>query len=267
MSDQLELTDGSAEDTVDSTESSGRLCPECGTPLRRFDPEWWWCDTCKNGTTDWAVSGYPEYRKEKDMAAKKKPASTTGRRAVKKAGTRRSARAAAPAAEKKGTTTANNGDKPIKVGKAAGMRIAEVKKENGAAAAKDLTAKATAIASKAGLRMVKIEQVLEAQGVKVTPELIKQYRKGGSSSNGSGLYNQTPSGVPVAQVYVSGAGHTGSGSPTGNGGLFSALVTAQMAAVLLGDPDAQRAMYGPGVLAGQSGVQQIRSKGNYPPKP
>jgi len=88
-----------------------------------------------------------------------------------------------------------------------------------------------------------------------------------STSNGSGLYNQTPSGVPVAQVFVTGAGHTGTGSPTGNGGLFSALVTAQMAAVLQGDPDAQRAMYGPGVLAGESGVEQIRSKGNYPPKP
>ena len=88
-----------------------------------------------------------------------------------------------------------------------------------------------------------------------------------SGSNGSGLYNQTPAGVPVAQVFVTGAGHTGSGSPTGNGGLFSALVTAQMAAVLLNDPDAQRSMYAPNVLAGAAGVQQIRSKGTYPAKP
>ena len=88
-----------------------------------------------------------------------------------------------------------------------------------------------------------------------------------STRNGSGLYNQTPSGVPVAQVFVTGAGHTGSGSPTGTGGLFAALVTAQLQAVLVGDPDAQRAMYGPGVLAGENGVQQIRSKGTYPPKP
>src|SRR5262249_30541497 len=88
-----------------------------------------------------------------------------------------------------------------------------------------------------------------------------------SSSNGSGLYNQTPSGVPVAQVFVTGAPHTGTNSPTGNGGLFSALVTAPMAAVRQGHADAQPAGYGPNVLAGESGLQQIRSKGNYPPKP
>jgi hypothetical protein len=87
-----------------------------------------------------------------------------------------------------------------------------------------------------------------------------------ATSNGSGLFNQTPAGVPVVQVFVTGAPHTGANSPTGVGGLFSALVTAQTQAVLVGDPQAKAAMFGPNPLAGAAGLQQIRFKGTFPPK-
>ena len=58
----------------------------------------------------------------------------------------------------------------------------------------------------------------------------------GTTSNGNGLFTQ--SNRPTCQVRVVGAGHVGAGSPTGNGGLFSALVTAGVEAAIDRDPDA-----------------------------
>jgi hypothetical protein len=80
-----------------------------------------------------------------------------------------------------------------------------------------------------------------------------------SQTNGSGLYNQAT--VPITQITIMGANHTGNGSPVGQGGLFAALVTAQTQAVLLNDAQARAATFGPqpGAAAGR-GLQNVRSK-------
>ena len=62
----------------------------------------------------------------------------------------------------------------------------------------------------------------------------------GTTSNGNGLFNQSSG--RVCQITVVGAGHTGNGSPTGNGGLFAALVTAGIEAAIDRDPQAIRAV-------------------------
>lgn len=82
-----------------------------------------------------------------------------------------------------------------------------------------------------------------------------------STTNGSGLYNQAT--VPITQLTIQGAGHTGAGSPVGGGGLFAALVTAQTQAVLLGDPQARAALFPPNPQAinGTGIVAVERSKG------
>ena len=81
-----------------------------------------------------------------------------------------------------------------------------------------------------------------------------------STTNGSGLYNQAV--VPVVQLTVAGSGHIGTGSPTGRGALYAALVTAQTQAVLVGDPQARAAMLGNNapILNGASIVQVKRAK-------
>lgn len=80
-----------------------------------------------------------------------------------------------------------------------------------------------------------------------------------AGTNGSGLYNQAT--VPITQITVIGAPHTGNGSPTGNGGLYSALVTAQTQAVLLNDADARAALFGPNPTAAQDPrLSGVRSK-------
>jgi len=81
-----------------------------------------------------------------------------------------------------------------------------------------------------------------------------------SRANGSGLFNQAN--VPVTQLSVKGATHTGVGSPTGNGGLYAALVAAYTQAVLYADPDARAALFGPSpAAASDSRVESVRSKG------
>lgn len=170
---QLELTDGSSPDTVDSTESLGPWCCDCGRKLRQFDPDWWWCDRCMNGTTDQAVQTYPEYWKEQDMPARKR------KTPAKKPVTRKAQTGKAEAPK----------NTKLKVGVAATKRLAVVKKEKGAAEAKKIEAKAQEIAAAAGMRMVKVEQILEAEGVKVTDELVREYRGKG---NGSGKDGAAP---------------------------------------------------------------------------
>jgi hypothetical protein len=85
---------------------------------------------------------------------------------------------------------------------------------------------------------------------------------GGASSgtNGSGLYNQAS--VPVVQVTIRGGTHTGGSSPTGQGAIYSALVTAHTQAVLLGDPQALAATVNrpAGILTGASSVAVTRQK-------
>jgi hypothetical protein len=83
----------------------------------------------------------------------------------------------------------------------------------------------------------------------------------GSGSNGSGLYNQAT--VPITQLTIQGAGHTGNGSPTGNGGLFAAFVAAHTNAVLRGDAQARAALFppNPAAINGTGIVAVERSKG------
>ena len=83
----------------------------------------------------------------------------------------------------------------------------------------------------------------------------------GTQSNGNGLFNQ--SNVPTSQITVTGAGHLGDGSPVGvDAGLYPALVTAAIEAVVGGDPEARAAMLGPNPGAARGrGLQGVRSKG------
>ena len=81
-----------------------------------------------------------------------------------------------------------------------------------------------------------------------------------ATSNGSGLYNQAT--VPIVQVTIRGGTHTGGSSPTGQGAIYSALVTAHTQAVLLGDPQALAATVNKpaGILTGASSVAVTRQK-------
>lgn len=84
----------------------------------------------------------------------------------------------------------------------------------------------------------------------------------GNTSNGNGLFNESR--VATCQVTVTGAGHTGAGSPAGgnNGGLFPALVTAGIEAAIDRDPDAIRAVASANPdTAGDGRFQGVRCKG------
>jgi hypothetical protein len=55
-------------------------------------------------------------------------------------------------------------------------RMAEIRKEKGAKEAKQIQAKAQEIAVAAGSRNIKLEHIAEAEGTKLTPEQIAEYR-------------------------------------------------------------------------------------------
>ena len=74
------------------------------------------------------------------------------------------------------------------------------------------------------------------------------------AANGDGKFNGAT--VPVVRISVIGAPHVGAGSPTGNGGLYSALVTACVEAALGGDAQASAAL-GPGGVANNNVVNRI----------
>ncbi len=75
-----------------------------------------------------------------------------------------------------------------------------------------------------------------------------------NANNGDGKFNQAT--VPVIRISVVGAPHVGAGSPTGNGGLYSALVTACVEAALGGDAQASAALR-PGGVANNNTVNRI----------
>lgn len=77
------------------------------------------------------------------------------------------------------------------------------------------------------------------------------------AQNGDGKFNQSR--VPVVIISVQGAGHIGAGSPTGNGGLFSALVTACVEAALGGDAQASAALR-PGGQGNAGGLTNVRRR-------
>jgi hypothetical protein len=60
------------------------------------------------------------------------------------------------------------------------------------------------------------------------------------AANGDGKFNGAT--VPVTRISVVGAPHTGTGSPTGTGGLYAALVTTCVEAALGGDAEASAAL-------------------------
>jgi hypothetical protein len=77
------------------------------------------------------------------------------------------------------------------------------------------------------------------------------------TNNGDGKFNQSR--VPVIILSVVGAPHVGANSPTGNGGLFSALVTTCVEAALGGDAQASAALR-PGGVANSGALNNIRRR-------
>jgi dienelactone hydrolase len=75
--------------------------------------------------------------------------------------------------------------------------------------------------------------------------------------NGNGKFNGAT--VPVTRISVVGAPHTGAGSPTGNGGLYAALVTTCVEAALGGDAQASAALQ-PGGAQNNNVINMIASR-------
>jgi hypothetical protein len=78
-----------------------------------------------------------------------------------------------------------------------------------------------------------------------------------SANNGDTKFNQAR--VPVTRISVVGAPHVGAGSPTGNGGLYSALVTTCVEAALGGDAQASAALQ-PGGAQNNNVINRIASR-------
>jgi hypothetical protein len=74
------------------------------------------------------------------------------------------------------------------------------------------------------------------------------------AQNGDGKFNGAT--VPVIRISVVGSGHTGPGSPTGNGSLYAAITTACVEAAVGGDAQASAAL-GPGGVANNNTVNRI----------
>jgi hypothetical protein len=74
------------------------------------------------------------------------------------------------------------------------------------------------------------------------------------TANGDGKFNGAT--VPVIRISVVGAPHTGSGSPTGNGGLYAAITTACVEAAVGGDAQASAA-FATGGVANNNTVNRI----------
>ena len=77
------------------------------------------------------------------------------------------------------------------------------------------------------------------------------------TNNGDGKFNNAR--VPATRISVVGAPHVGTGSPTGNGGLYAALVTTCVAAVG-GDAQASAALQPGGAVNGR-GLTRVASRG------
>ena len=77
------------------------------------------------------------------------------------------------------------------------------------------------------------------------------------TANGDGKFNGAT--VPVTRISVVGAPHTGAGSPTGNGGLYAALVTTCVEAALGGDAQASAALQ-PGGAVNNNVINRIASR-------
>jgi hypothetical protein len=73
-------------------------------------------------------------------------------------------------------------------------------------------------------------------------------------ANGDGKFNAAT--VPVTRISVANAPHVGGGSPTGNGGLYSALVTTCVEAALGNDAEASAALR-PGGQGNTGGLNMV----------
>jgi hypothetical protein len=78
-----------------------------------------------------------------------------------------------------------------------------------------------------------------------------------SVNNGDTKFNQAT--VPVTRISVVNAPHVGAGSPTGNGGLYAALVTTCIEAALDGDAEASAALQ-PGGAVDNGVINRIASR-------
>jgi dienelactone hydrolase len=77
------------------------------------------------------------------------------------------------------------------------------------------------------------------------------------AQNGDGKFNGAT--VPVTRISVIGAPHTGTNSPTGNGGLYAALVTTCVEAAVGGDAQASAALQ-PGGANGARAIDRVASR-------
>ncbi len=83
----------------------------------------------------------------------------------------------------------------------------------------------------------------------------------GSADNGDTKFAQAT--VPVTRISVVNAPHVGANSPTGNGGLYAALVTTCVEAALGGDAQASAALR-PGGATDNGVINRIATR-NFPP--
>jgi hypothetical protein len=93
--------------------------------------------------------------------------------------------------------------------------MAEIRKEKGAKEAKQIQAKAQEIAVAAGSRNIKLEHIAEAEGTKLTPEQIAEYR--GRKPAAKKPAAKKPAKKPAATSgKTDGADATGNGNGRGN---------------------------------------------------